>query len=43
MHTENSTKFTVEGFEALAQKAGWRLEQSWQSSDPAFALVSLIG
>jgi dimethylhistidine N-methyltransferase len=43
LHTENSCKFTVEGFAALAAKAGWRLEQSWQSPDPAFALVSLIG
>jgi dimethylhistidine N-methyltransferase len=43
LHTENSAKFTVEGFATLAAKAGWRLEQSWQSADPAFAVVSLIG
>jgi dimethylhistidine N-methyltransferase len=43
LHTENSCKFTVEAFAALAAKAGWRLEQSWQSADPAFAVVSLIG
>ena len=43
LHTENSHKFTVEGFAALAATAGWRLEKSWESSDPAFAIVSLIG
>jgi len=43
LHTENSAKFTVEGFAKLAAKGGWRLEQSWQSADPAFAVVSLIG
>ncbi|MFL5296295.1 MAG: ergothioneine biosynthesis protein EgtB [Phenylobacterium sp.] len=42
IHTENSAKFTVEGLAALAQKAGWRLEQSWQSANPAFAVVSLM-
>ena len=43
LHTENSHKFTVEGFAALAATAGWRLEKSWESGDPAFAIVSLIG
>ena len=42
LHTENSYKFTVEGFAGLAVKAGWRLEQSWQSAQPAFAVVSLL-
>jgi dimethylhistidine N-methyltransferase len=43
IHTENSAKFTVPRFAALAAEAGWRLEESWQSAEPAFAVVSLIG
>ena len=42
LHTENSYKFTVEGFADLAGKAGWRLETSWLSGEPAFAIVSLL-
>jgi dimethylhistidine N-methyltransferase len=42
IHTENSCKFTVQGFARLAAKAGWTLEASWLSEDPAFAVVSLI-
>ena len=42
IHTENSAKFTVERFAGLAEKAGWTLEASWLSAEPAFAVVSLI-
>ncbi|THD65001.1 ergothioneine biosynthesis protein EgtB [Phenylobacterium sp.] len=42
IHTENSAKFTVDRFAGLAEKAGWRLETSWLSQDPAFAVVSLM-
>jgi dimethylhistidine N-methyltransferase len=42
IHTENSAKFTVERFAALANKAGWTLETSWLSEEPAFAVVSLM-
>ena len=42
IHTENSAKFTVERFADLAEKAGWTLETSWLSEEPAFAVVSLI-
>ncbi len=42
IHTENSAKFTVERFAALAQTAGWTLETSWLSEEPAFAVVSLM-
>jgi dimethylhistidine N-methyltransferase len=42
IHTENSAKFTVEQFAGLAEKAGWTLEASWLSSEPAFAVVSLM-
>ncbi|WP_372785359.1 ergothioneine biosynthesis protein EgtB [Phenylobacterium sp.] len=42
LHTENSCKFTVAGFADLARKAGWTLETSWLSEEPAFAVVSLL-
>jgi dimethylhistidine N-methyltransferase len=41
LHTENSCKFTVEGFGALAEGAGWTLERTWSSEQPAFAIVLL--
>ena len=41
IHTENSCKFTVEGFSALAEKAGWTLDRAWSSEQPAFAVVLL--
>jgi dimethylhistidine N-methyltransferase len=41
LHTENSHKFTIEGFAELARSAGWRLRREWTSADPAFAVVLL--
>ncbi|PZQ65630.1 MAG: L-histidine N(alpha)-methyltransferase [Phenylobacterium zucineum] len=41
IHTENSCKFTPEGFAALATEAGWRVERTWQSDEPEFAVVLL--
>ena len=41
VHTENSAKFTLEGFAILAKKAGWTLERVWASDEPAFAVVLL--
>ena len=41
LHTENSYKFTLEGFEALAADAGWQKEREWTSSTPAFGIVLL--
>jgi dimethylhistidine N-methyltransferase len=41
IHTENSCKFTVEGFRALAEKAGWTLDRAWSNEQPAFAVVLL--
>ncbi len=41
IHTENSYKFTVEGFAELAEKAGWKLERRWESTAPRFAVVLL--
>ena len=41
LHTENSCKFTVEGFCALAAEAGWRAQTTWLSDDAAFAVFLL--
>ncbi|KRB44681.1 ergothioneine biosynthesis protein EgtB [Phenylobacterium sp. Root700] len=41
IHTENSYKFTVEGFAELARQAGWKLERCWESPAPSFAMVLL--
>ena len=41
LHTENSYKFTVEGFGNLAAAAGWKLERQWESAEPTFAMVLL--
>jgi dimethylhistidine N-methyltransferase len=41
IHTENSYKFTVESFTALADRAGWRVGDRWISADPAFAVFLL--
>jgi dimethylhistidine N-methyltransferase len=41
LHTENSCKFTVDGFADLAARADWRLERAWTSVHPAFAIVRL--
>jgi dimethylhistidine N-methyltransferase len=41
IHTENSRKYTLKDFAALAGRAGWSLERSWSSEAPAYALVLL--
>ncbi|MFC3076993.1 ergothioneine biosynthesis protein EgtB [Phenylobacterium terrae] len=41
LHTENSYKFTVEGFSRLAAEAGWRVGRSFANPAPAFAAVLL--
>jgi dimethylhistidine N-methyltransferase len=41
LHTENSYKFTIEGFARLAEAAGWKLQREWRSTTPAFAVVLL--
>jgi uncharacterized SAM-dependent methyltransferase len=41
LHTENSYKFTVDGFARLAAEAGWGLQRAWTSAQPAFAIVLL--
>ncbi len=41
IHTENSYKYTLEGFEALAKRAGWRVARHWVSPAPEFAVFVL--
>jgi dimethylhistidine N-methyltransferase len=41
IHTENSRKYTLKEFTALAARGGWQTERSWQSADPAYAIVLL--
>ncbi len=42
IHTENSHKFTVEGFQALARRAGWSPRQVWTDPKHWFS-VHLLG
>jgi dimethylhistidine N-methyltransferase len=39
--TEHSYKFTVDGFVALATRAGWQLEASWTDDEDLFAILLL--
>ena len=41
IHTENSCKYSPEGFRALAGKAGWRCAQAWTDRRALFALFGL--
>ena len=41
IHTENSHKYTIAGFAALAAKAGWRIARDWISPAPEFAVLLL--
>jgi uncharacterized SAM-dependent methyltransferase len=41
IHTENSRKYTLKQFAAIAARAGWSLERSWSSADPSFGAVLL--
>ncbi len=41
IHTENSYKFTLEGFSSLAARAGWRVRRTWLSPAPQFAVLLL--
>ena len=38
IHTENSYKYTVEGFEELASSAGLKLEKTWFDSKRLFSV-----
>jgi dimethylhistidine N-methyltransferase len=41
IHTENSHKFTDEGFSDLAREAGWRVSRRWIGVEPAYGLFLL--
>jgi dimethylhistidine N-methyltransferase len=41
IHTENSYKYTVESFRALAQDAGWRPVACWTDENDYFAIHAL--
>ena len=41
IHTENSHKFTADGFAALATGAGWRVDATWIAPPPGFMVVML--
>ena len=41
IHTENSYKFTLDGFAKLADQAGWRVGAQWVSPEPEFAVLLL--
>jgi len=43
IHTENSYKYSVEGFRALAANAGFRQEKCWTDRKGLFALHGLAG
>ena len=42
IHTENSCKYTLEGFRALAGEAGWRVRASWTDADALFSVHDLV-
>jgi dimethylhistidine N-methyltransferase len=41
IHTENSHKFTIEGFAALADMTGWSVVENWEADRYAFAAILL--
>lgn len=41
LHTENSYKFTLDGFSALAAESGWTIGRRWVSPPPEFAVFLL--
>ncbi len=38
IHTENSYKYSVAGFQALARRSGWQTAQVWTDTDHLFSL-----
>jgi len=41
IHTENSYKYSIEGFQALARRAGFRGRMAWTDSKGMFSLHGL--
>jgi dimethylhistidine N-methyltransferase len=42
IHTENSHKYTVEGFRELARAAGWKPRQVWRDEHALFSVHELV-
>ncbi|MFM1813949.1 MAG: Histidine N-alpha-methyltransferase [Pseudomonadota bacterium] len=42
IHTENSYKYTVSGFKALAARAGWNHVQTWMDEKKLFSVHELV-
>lgn len=42
IHTENSHKYTVASFQALARQAGWRPTNVWTDEDALFSVHELV-
>jgi dimethylhistidine N-methyltransferase len=42
IHTENSHKFTVDSFSAMAADGGWRVGRVWTSDTHAFSMFELL-
>jgi len=38
IHTENSHKYTLDGFAALAERGGWRPRECWVDEDRLFSV-----
>jgi uncharacterized SAM-dependent methyltransferase len=42
IHTENSYKYSIERFAALARSAGWRVRESWTDAEAMFSVHALV-
>lgn len=42
IHTENSYKYTVEGFRHLAEEAGWKIERVWMDKRELFSVQYMV-
>ncbi|GCC45204.1 hypothetical protein chiPu_0029541 [Chiloscyllium punctatum] len=42
IHTENSYKYSIERFTALARSAGWTVRNSWTDANTMFSVHALI-
>jgi dimethylhistidine N-methyltransferase len=42
IHTENSYKYSVDRFRALARASGWTLRESWTDRDAMFSVHALV-
>jgi uncharacterized SAM-dependent methyltransferase len=42
IHTENSYKYSVERFTALARGSGWQVRESWTDAKGMFSVHALV-